>query len=450
MSTVPAPGRSGDFDEIEAALLARGFTRYVFDLARIGELLDLLGSPQRAYPSIHLTGTNGKTSTARIVDSLLRAHGLHTGRYTSPHLDTVRERISLDGEPIDEERFVATYREVEPVAALVDRRSDEPLTYFDMTTTLAFAAFADAPVDVAIVEVGLGGAEDSTNVLHAPICVITPIGLDHTEWLGDTIADIAYAKSGIIHPGATVVSAAQDEDAARPILERCAEVGAPIAREGSEFGVLRRSLAIGGQVLTLQGLGGVYEEIFLPLHGAHQAQNAVVALAAVEAFLGAGASRQLDAEVVREGFAMTSSPGRLERVRTAPTILLDGAHNPHGMTATVAALQEEFAFSRLIAVLAVLDDKDAHGLLELLEPVVDAVVVTRNTSPRSMSADKLAALAVEVFGEERVRLATDMPDAIEAAVNLAEEDVVGELSGVGVLITGSIVTVADARRLLKR
>jgi dihydrofolate synthase/folylpolyglutamate synthase len=439
-----------EFDKIDTELLARGFTRYVFDLARISELLDLLGSPQRAYPSIHLTGTNGKTSTARMIDALLRAHGLHTGRYTSPHLNTVRERISLDGESIDEDRFVATYCDVAPVAALVDERSDEPLTYFDMTTTLAFAAFADAPVDVAIVEVGLGGAEDSTNVLHAPVCVITPIGLDHTEWLGDTITDIAYAKSGIIHEGATVVSAAQDEEAARPILERCAEVGATIAREGSEFGVLHRSLAVGGQVVTLQGLGGVYEDVLLPLHGAHQAQNAAVALAAVEAFLGAGASRQLNPEVVREAFALASSPGRLERVRTAPTILLDGAHNPHGMTATLAALDEEFAFGRLIAVLAVLDDKDAEGLLELLEPVVDAVVVTRNTSPRTMSADKLAGLADEVFGEGRVRVAADMPDAIEAAVALAEEDVDGGLSAVGVLITGSVVTVADARRLLKR
>ncbi|BCB79409.1 folylpolyglutamate synthase/dihydrofolate synthase family protein [Phytohabitans flavus] len=439
-----------EFEQVEAELNSRGYTRMVFDLGRIKELLDLLGSPQRAYPSIHLTGTNGKTSTARMIDSLLRAHGLHTGRYTSPHLETVRERISLDGEPVSERRFVAAYREVAPLAALVDAQADEPLTYFDMTTALAFATFADAPVDVAVVEVGLGGAEDSTNVLDAGIAVITPIGLDHTEWLGDTIEDIAYAKSGIIHKGATVIAAAQEEDAARPILERTAEVGGTIAREGSEFGVLRRAVAVGGQVLSIQGLGGVYEEVFLPLHGAHQAQNAAVALAVVEAFLGAGASRQLDPEVVREGFAGASSPGRLERVRTAPTILLDGAHNPHGMAATVAALQEEFAFSRLVAVVAVLADKDATGLLELLEPVVDAVVVTRNTSPRAMPAEELAAVAEEIFGEVRVEVAAGMPDAIETAVALAESDVEGELSGVGILITGSVATVADARRLLKR
>ncbi|MET7750657.1 folylpolyglutamate synthase/dihydrofolate synthase family protein [Micromonospora sp. NPDC005367] len=438
------------FAEVEAELAERGFTRMVFELDRIESLLDLLGSPQRAYPSIHLTGTNGKTSTARMIDSLLRAFGLHTGRYTSPHLETVRERISLDGEPVSEERFVATYREVAPLAQLVDERSAEPLTYFDMTTALAFATFADAPVDIAVVEVGLGGAEDSTNVLQAGVAVITPIGLDHTEWLGDTIEDIALHKAGIIYPGATVISAAQEEEAARPILERCAEVGATIAREGSEFGVLRRSVAVGGQVLTLQGLGGVYEEVFVPLHGAHQAQNAAVALAAVEAFLGAGARRQLDIEAVREGFAAASSPGRLERVRSAPTILLDGAHNPHGMAATVTALQEEFAFSKLVAVVGVLDDKDAPALLELLEPVVDQLVVTRNSSPRAMPAQELAALAAEVFGPDRVEVAEEMPDAIETAVALAEEDVPGELSGVGVLITGSVVTVADARRLLKR
>ncbi|MEU7590316.1 folylpolyglutamate synthase/dihydrofolate synthase family protein [Micromonospora sp. NPDC049230] len=439
-----------EFAAVEAELNARGFTRMVFELDRIESLLDLLGSPQRAYPAIHLTGTNGKTSTARMIDSLLRAFGLHTGRYTSPHLETVRERISLDGEPVSEERFAAVYREIKPLAELVDARSDEPLTYFDMTTALAFATFADAPVDIAVVEVGLGGAEDATNVIQAGVCVITPIGLDHTEWLGDTLQDIALAKAGIIHPGATVIAAAQEEEAAGPLLDRCAEVGATIAREGAEFGVLGRAVAVGGQVLRLQGLGGVYDDVFIPLHGAHQAQNAAVALAAVEAFLGAGARRQLDIEAVREGFASTSSPGRLERVRNAPTILLDGAHNPHGMKATVTALQEEFAFSKLVAVIGVLADKDAEGLLELLEPVVDQVVVTRNSSPRAMPTEELAALAAEIFGEERVESAEEMPDAIELAVALAEEDVPGELSGVGVLVTGSVVTVADARRLLKR
>lgn len=323
------------YEEVEAALDQRGFTRMAFDMQKIRDLMDVLGSPQRAYPAIHLTGTNGKTSTARMIDALLRAHGLHTGRYTSPHLETVRERISLDGEPISEERLATTYDEVAPLADLIDARNSEPLTYFDITTAMAYAAFADAPVDIAVVEVGLGGEEDATNVIDAGVCVMTPIGLDHTEWLGDTIEDIAWAKAGIIHKGATVISAVQTEEAMRPILERCAEMGATLAREGSEFGVIERTQAVGGQLLTLQGLGGVYDEIFLPLFGAHQAQNAAMALAAVEAFLGAGKGKQLEADLIREGFAQVDSPGRLERVRSAPTILLDGAHNPHGMAATV-------------------------------------------------------------------------------------------------------------------
>jgi dihydrofolate synthase/folylpolyglutamate synthase len=439
-----------EFAEVDRALLGRGFTRMVFERARIETLLDLLGNPQRAYPSIHITGTNGKSSTARMIDALLRAHGLRTGRYTSPHLESVRERISLDGEPVSEERFVEIYREVEPLAALVDKRHDEPLTYFDMTTALAFAGFADAPVDVAVVEVGLGGETDSTNVLGASVCVLTPIGLDHMEWLGDTVEDIAWMKLGIVHRGATLVAAAQPDEAARPILERCAQVDATLAREGSEFGVLRRALAVGGQELTLQGLGGVYERVFLPLHGAHQAQNAAVGLAAVEAFLGAGPRRQLDPDAVREGFSSVAVPGRLERVRTSPTVLLDAAHNPAGMAATVAALLEEFSFRRLVGVVAVLADKDVSGMLHLLEPVLDAVVVTRNSSQRGMPVADLAPLARETFGADRVTVAPDLLAAVDAAVTLAESDGEAAPGGAGVLVTGSVITVADARRMFVR
>jgi dihydrofolate synthase/folylpolyglutamate synthase len=463
-----------DYAKAEAELNARGYTRMVFDLSRIEAVLDLLGSPQRAYPAIHLTGTNGKTSTARMIDSLLRAHGLRTGCYTSPHLESVRERIAIDGVAVSEEKFVEIYHEVAPVAQFLDERNgvesgdvvgrgvvesgdvvgrggEDSLTYFDLTTAMALAAFADAPVDVAVIEVGLGGAEDSTNVLQANTTVITPIGLDHTEWLGDTIEDIALAKSGIVYSGSTLICAQQPEEAMGPILERCAEVGATIAREGIEFGILRRELAVGGQMLALQGLGGVYEDVFLPIHGAHQAQNAAVALAAAEAFLGAGVNtRQLDPETVRAGFAGASSPGRLERVRSAPTILLDAAHNAHGMTATVKALSEEFAFSHLVAVVAVLADKDAAAILELLEPVVDSVVCSRNTSPRAMPAEQLGDIAAEVFGDNRVHVVAYLPDAIETAVRLAETDVDGELAAIGILITGSVVTVADARMLLTR
>ena len=439
-----------EFEQVERELLDRGFSRMVFDRDKIGGLLDLLGDPQRAYPSIHLTGTNGKTSTARMIDALLRAHQMRTGRYTSPHLETVRERIALDGEPVSEERFVATYREIEPMAAMIDARASETLTYFDMTTAMAFAAFADAPVDVAVIEVGLGGKTDATNVIQAPVCVLTPIGLDHAEWLGNSIAEIATQKMGIVHKGATLVAAAQPEEAVRPILERCAEVEATLAREGSEFGVTRRQVAVGGQLLTLQGLGGVYEDVFVPLHGAHQAQNAAVALAAVEAFLGAGSMRTLDADVVREGFARASSPGRLEPVRSSPTVLLDAAHNPAGMAATVAALEEEFGFRRLVVVMAALADKDVSGMLELLEPVADEIVVSRNTSSRAMAVPALAELAREIFGADRVHVEPDLPDAIQEAVGLAEHGEDIALGGIGVLITGSVVTVADARKMFTR
>jgi dihydrofolate synthase/folylpolyglutamate synthase len=431
----------------ERELLDRGFVRMVFDLGRIEGLLRTLGDPQRAYPSIHITGTNGKTSTARMIDSLLRAHGLRTGRYTSPHLKTVRERITIEAEPISESRFADVYAEVAPLAKLLDDRAGETFTFFDMTTALAFAAFADAPVDVAVVEVGLGGVDDSTNVLHAGVTVLTPIGLDHQEWLGDTLSDIALAKVGIVHKGSTLICAAQPEEAMRPILEHCAEVDATIAVQGRDFGVVERSLALAGQVLTLRGRSGTYSDIYLPLHGRHQAQNAAIALAAVEAFLGAGADKALDPETVRAGFAAATSPGRLERVRTAPTILLDAAHNPHGMAATVTAIAEEFEFRRLIAVVSMLRDKDAAGMLDLLEPVVDAIVITRNTSTRASSAASLAEIAVEIFGEDRVRVEPALPDAIEAAVEMAESDN-PDLSGVGVLITGSVFTVADARNLL--
>src|SRR4051812_24317934 len=435
-----------EYDDVIAALDRRGFTRMAFDLQKIRDLMDVLGSPQRAYPAIHLTGTNGKTSTARMIDGLLRAHGLHTGRYTSPHLETVRERISLDGEPISEERLVTIYDEVAPLAELIDARNSEPLTYFDMTTAMAYAAFADAPVDVAVVEVGLGGEDDATNVIEAGVCVLTPIGLDHTEWLGDTIEDIAWAKAGIIHKGATVITALQVEEAMRPILERSAEMGATVAREGSEFGVIERTQAVGGQLLRLQGLSAVYDEVFLPLFGAHQAQNAALALAAVEVFLG----DQVRPELVVEGFAQVDSPGRLERVRSAPTILLDGAHNPHGMAATVSALDEEFSFRHLVAVVAVLGDKDVSGLLELLGPVAARLGGAQKNSPRAIAGGEVGQVATDIFGEDRVTVADTMPDAIEEAVVLAEEDASGELSGVAVLITGSVVTVADARKLLKR
>ena len=410
------------------------------DLDRIRRLLDMLGSPQRSYPSIHLTGTNGKTSTARMVDGLLRATGLRTGRFTSPHLETPTERITLDGVPLTEDRFGEVYDEISPYVELVD--DPVRMTFFEVLTGMAFAAFADAPVDVAVLEVGLGGLWDATNVVEAPVAVVLPIGLDHVPLLGTTLAEIAAEKAGIIHPGSTVVLAAQPPEAAEVLLRHAASVGATVAREGLEFGVVDRRTAVGGQLLSLQGLHGRYDDVFLPLHGGYQAGNAAAALAAVEAFLGRG----LDDEVVREGFATASSPGRLEVVRSSPTVVVDAAHNPAGMTATVAALADAFSFTTLIAVVACLADKDARSMLEVLEPAVTSVVVTENSSPRHLPVEVLRELAEEVFGEERVAVEDRLDDALDAAIALAEEE--GDLGGSGVLVTGSIVTVGEARTLL--
>jgi dihydrofolate synthase/folylpolyglutamate synthase len=434
----------------EQALLARwGEAKISPSRTRIEALMNLLGEPQRAYRSVHLTGTNGKSSTARMIDELLRGFGLRTGRYTSPHLADITERIVIDGQPVSDGRFADAVEEISPYFDLVDQQSDIRLTFFEALTGLAFAVFADTPVDAAVVEVGLGGTWDATNVLQAPVAVVTPIDLDHTQYLGDTIAEIATEKAGIIHPGSTAILAAQPPDATAELLKRAVKVDASVAREGLEFGVSERQVAVGGQLLTMQGLGGIYSEVFLPLHGPYQAQNAACALAAVEAFFGAGAQTgPLDVEVVRAAFAAVRSPGRLEAVRAAPTVLVDASHNPAGMRATVAALAEGFDFRRLIAVVSMFGDKDARGSLEVLEAVVDEVVVTQNSSDRALPADQLAAIAVEIFGPDRVTVEPRLDDALETAVALAEDDPDGVLAGSGVLVTGSVVTAGQARTLL--
>ena len=419
-------------------------------LDRIAALLDLLGNPQTSYPVIQIAGTNGKTSTARMIDALLDRSGLRAGRFTSPHLQLVTERIAVDGAPISAERYVEFYTDIAPYIELVDAASERagglPLSKFEILTAMAYAAFADVPVDAAVVEVGLGGTWDSTNVVDAKIAVITPVGIDHTDYLGDTLTEIAGNKAGIIKPDSIAVVGPQEQEAMTAILRRTIEVDAFVARFGSEFSVIDRAFAVGGQRLTLQGLGGVYEDIFLPLAGEHQATNAAVALAAVEAFFGAGANRQLDIAAVQDGFAAVASPGRLERVRTSPTIMVDAAHNPHGATALAAALSQEFAFSRLVGVLAVMADKDARGILEALADSFDEVVVTRNSSARSMPVTELADLAIDVFGEEKVHVAGRMDEAIALAVDLVEAGAY-DVAGTGVMITGSVVSAGDGRSL---
>jgi dihydrofolate synthase/folylpolyglutamate synthase len=414
---------------------------------RIAALADLLGEPQRAYPVVHITGTNGKTSTSRMIDALFTRIGLRTGRYTSPHLQLATERISLDGEPISALRYVEVYRDVEPYIAMVDAKSDVKMSKFEVLTGMAFAAFADAPVDVAVVEVGLGGRWDATNIADGKVAVITPIDIDHTDFLGTDILGIAAEKAGIIKGGAVAVLAEQRPEVAQVLMERCAEVGATVARQGLEFGVLEAETAVGGQLLRLQGLGGVYDEIFLPLFGAHQAQNAAQALATVEVFFGAGAGRKLDIDAVREAFATVTSPGRLERVRNSPSVFVDAAHNPHGARALAAALKEQFAFRKIVGVVSVMEDKDVDGILAALEPVFTEIVLTNNGSPRAMDADRLAGLARDVFGQDRIVVEPRLDDALEEAVRLAEETDGEPVSTSGVVVTGSVVTAGVARAM---
>ena len=450
MNDTPAPRLAATFAEAEDALLSRWpETRIDPTLDRIVALTELLGDPQRAYPVIHLTGTNGKTSTSRMIDSLLRALDLRTGRFTSPHVERMSERICLDGAPLTDEEFVTAFNDVAPYLALIDAEQEHPLSFFETITAMAYAAFADAPVDAAVVEVGLGGTWDSTNVMDAKVAVVTPIGVDHAHLLGDDVRQIARDKAGIIKPDSIAVLAQQSEEVAPILLERCAEVGATVAREGVDFGVVHRVPAVGGQAVSLQGLRGRYDEVFLPLYGAHQAQNAAVALAAVEAFV--GGDQPLSDEIVRGAFAEMTSPGRLEVIRRSPTILLDAAHNPHGAAATAEALTDSFRFDPLVGVLSVMQDKDVEGVLEAFEPVLAHVVVTQNSTPRAMPAGRLAEIAGDVFGEHRVTVIPRLADALDHAVTLAEENQgQGDPLGSGaVLVTGSVVTVGEARTMLK-
>jgi folylpolyglutamate synthase/dihydropteroate synthase len=601
--------------EVEQEILARRPEHSIDPtLDRISALVNVLGDPQHAYPVIHVTGTNGKTSTARMTERLLRARGLRTGLFTSPHLSSIRERICIDGEPVSPEQFVGTYEEIQPILDLVDARQPARLSFFEVLTAMAFAVFADAPVDVAVIEVGMGGTWDSTNVADGAVAVVTPISIDHTRYLGDTVEQIATDKAGIIKPGAIAVIAQQPPAAAEVLLRRAVDVGATVAREGLEFGVLSRELAVGGQQIVLRGLLGDYDGLFLPLFGAYQAGNLACAVAAVEAFaraepvgepvdenvplnghapepglglgdrdpadgltphhlgihdrsavgpgaagpgaagpgavgpgavgpgaagpgapgrsapdprlpdrngddrngddrngedrdgedrdglqlggyelggagqvdaelqesayrggdldsaaldrigldrlqsaqLGGGQARRLDIALVRDAVAEMSSPGRLEVVRRSPVVIVDAAHNPAGMAATVAALKETFSFTELIAIVAISADKDVAGILDELEPVATRLVVTTNASGRAMDPDDLAETAESVFGPDRISVAERLSDAIEIGVGLADDAAArgdtgpGGLSGPVVLITGSVITAGEARMLLTR
>ena len=420
-------------------------TRIEPSLDRIAALCDALGSPQLSYPTIHIAGTNGKTTTSRMIDSLFRQLGYRTGRFTSPHLESFLERISINGAPIPAEGLIATYNDIALYLDLIDSRQPHPISFFEAMTALAFVAFAEFPVDIGVIEAGMGGEWDATNVVQSQVAVITPIGLDHQEYLGNTITEIARTKSGIIKPESHVVMAAQPAEAATVLTAKVVERAAIPYREGIEFSVAKRSLAVGGQLVTINGVHGVYEDIFIPLYGSHQAGNAAVALAAVEAFAGV----KIDDELVRQAFAAVDSPGRLEILYRDPTVMVDAAHNPHGAHALAETLKNEFDFESTIGIVAILGDKDVRGILTELEPVIDRVVVTQNSSDRAMSTDKLYELAVEIFGIDR----TYREDNLRSAITYSMEQVtlLNQVSdGVSaVIIAGSVVTAGESRAILR-
>ena len=420
-------------------------------LDRVAQVCELLGDPQKAFRTIHITGTNGKTSTSRMTERLVREHGLRTGRFTSPHLTSVTERIAIDGEPLSAERFIEVWKDVQPYVEMVDTSSQAAggprLSFFEVLTVMAFAAFADAPVDVAIIEVGLGGLWDSTNVVDAEIAIIAPVALDHQQWLGETVEEIAAQKAAIVKDGATLVLAQQDPLAEDVIVEIASARGAHIVREGTDIEVAERFAAVGGQLMSLRTPAGLYTEIFMPVYGAHQAHNALLALTATEALVSGGGA--LDGDVVGAAFQGVDSPGRLEVVRRSPTILVDAAHNAAGARALVDAIEESFDFTRLVGVVGILADKDAETILSLLEPVLAEVVVTQSSSMRSHDVDDLEEIAVDIFGEDRVRSAGRLDEAIDVAAGRAEsEDLIGVGTGTGVLVTGSVILAAEARTLL--
>ena len=432
---------------IEAALMKRWpESKIEPSLDRISALVDALGSPQLSYPTVHIGGTNGKTSTSRMVDALFSELDYRTGRFTSPHLESFLERISIKGEAITPAELIATYNDIALYLDLIDSRSDVPISYFEALTAMAFVAFAEHPVDIGIIEVGMGGDWDATNIVQSAVSVLMPIGLDHMEYLGETIEEIARTKSGIIKPESHVVLAAQEPEVVRILLEKVVEKSAIPYREGLEFALIKRDIAVGGQLISVRGVHGEYTDIYLPLHGAHQAANAAVAIATVEAFVGV----KLDEELVRAAFANISSPGRLEILHRDPTVIIDAAHNPHGAAALADTIRNEFDFESIFCVLGILGEKDVRGVLKALEPVVDRLIVTKSDSPRALPVAELFAEAVQIFGNDRVFKEDDLNSAITYAMEQAT--LINQVSdGVSaVLVTGSVVTAGAARVILRK
>jgi len=431
-------------DAVYAALLTRQGEQWVQPrVERTARLLAYLDDPQKTYRVVHVTGTNGKTSTSRIVESIVRATGLRTGLFTSPHLERFTERVMIDGEPIDDGLIADAWDEIVPFVDLVDAElaaaGDAPLTFFELLTVLSFVAFADAPVDVAVIEVGMGGAWDSTNTADGDVAVFAPIDLDHADRLGETIAEIATVKSGIIKPGAAAVSAQQDAEALRVLQAAAERREATLAVEGADFGLTTQRLAVGGQQISVQGLAGTYDDLYLPLYGAHQGHNAALAIVAVESLIGGGA-QALAPDVVADGLAQVTSPGRLQLVGVAPTVLVDSAHNPHGARALVAALGDSFDFDEWGIVLGAFGDKDVEGIVGTIAPAATHVFATAPDSDRAADADRIADVVEAAGGQVSVH--RDLSDAAEAARAWAASS-----DRRAVVIAGSVVLAGEALQL---
>ena len=412
-------------------------------LDRIKLLLDYLGNPQDGLKAIHIAGTNGKTSTSRMIERLLRSLDLRTGLYTSPHLVHPRERISIDGEPISVKNFEEVFSQVEPFLEIVDEKiPGGSVTFFEVLTAMAFVSFSDTPVDVISLEVGMGGRWDATNVLTPMVSVITPIDLDHQEYLGNTIEKIALEKTGIIKENIPVVVSNQGKDAAKIILAKAIENNSPIMREGIELDVLERSVGIGGQQLTIANPYGTHSELFLPLFGKHQASNAAVSLTAVEAFL----DRQIDHDLVQEAFAEFSSPGRLQILKRNPTIVIDAAHNPAGIRATKQGITESFQFDNLILILAFMGDKDVDQILEELKGFAQVVILTQTNSIRALSVVDLAKKVKNISQfATRIESSDNSSEAIKLAMNLAKD--LG--NSAGIIALGSVVLAGEIGLFIK-
>ncbi|MEY4197572.1 MAG: hypothetical protein RLZZ477_157 [Actinomycetota bacterium] len=435
-------------DAIEKALLNRWpETRIAPTLDRIAALADALGSPQLSYPTIHIAGTNGKTTTTRLIDSLCFQLGMRTGRFTSPHLESFLERISINGEPISPEGMIATYNDIALYLDLIDSRMPNKLSFFESMCALAFVAFAEFPVDVGIFECGMGGEWDSTNVINADVSVITPIGFDHMEYLGDTLEKIALTKSGIIKEGSFAVLARQEPEVAQVLMHKSAQVDTTPIREGIEYAVKNRALAVGGQLISIAGVYGEYNDLFLPLHGAHQAANAATAIAAVEVFAG---ESKLDEEVVREALINATSPGRCEIIMRNPTVIIDAAHNPHGAQSLKKTISEEFDFESIIGVVAPMGDKDVDGILEELESVIGRLIVSKNSSHRAAELSELKSIADGIFGNDRVTAIESLQEALVKAIEQAKLDNGVSDSNTAVLVAGSVVTAGEARGIIRR